>query len=123
MAAFPELQMVTPAFHGRMITLLICEDEHRQSSIFDRAKTNKFAEDLARHGCISFGMKCGMAFCPLAVNVFKKVGVTGCLSLAWKVGKAIMGARLNEDPAKRNHISAIEKVTSAVHLCQGKITQ
>lgn len=115
--AFPELQMDTFTIYGVRPTPGAIADPHGHIALFDAIPNGMTLERFARAVTIQMGGASGYAFPPMSGAEAKRTAVGGTLSLARRVGAAVVAARATHaDP-----IAAILTVTGGQRLFSGKI--
>ncbi|RFU65150.1 DUF917 domain-containing protein [Peribacillus glennii] len=121
--AFPELQMETFHIYGIKGSPMVIHNELGDHCILN-TKDNLSLERFARAITVKMGATSHLAEYPMTGKQVKEVAITGTLSLAIRIGKAIREARMH----KENPIEAIIDVTTnsiygpAMVLFQGKVT-
>jgi len=95
--AFPEIQMVTFNVYGVSCTPLAVTDEHLNSLVVDTG-TAKRAEDLVRVCSVDMGCSVMLSSYPMTGKQVKETAVTGTMTLALEIGRAIAEGRRQGDP-------------------------
>ncbi|WP_078429250.1 DUF917 domain-containing protein [Alkalihalobacterium alkalinitrilicum] len=121
--AFPELQMETFHIYGISGSPMVLHNEQGDHCILN-TKDNLSLERFARAITVKMGATSHLAEYPMSGQQVKEVAITGTVSLAIRIGRAIREARIRkEDP-----IEAIIGVTAnsiygpGMVLFQGKVT-
>src|ERR671938_304392 len=91
--AFPELQMTTFFVYGVRPTPTAVADEKGNVVIVDAAVDATAVERIARLVCIYMGGTAGMALGLMSGADMKRTSVLGTLSLARRLGQAVLTAR------------------------------
>src|SRR5690349_1599454 len=91
--AFPELQMDTWSIYGVRPTPAALCDPYGQVAIFDRIDDAAVLERYARAVTIQMGGSAGYAFPPMTGEEAIRTGVPRTLSLAARLGEAVLTAR------------------------------
>ena len=115
--AFPELQMDTFMINGVSPSPFALADVHGHAVIFVRIRDPYWAERLARATTIAMGGSAGLAMPLLQGRQVKAFGIPGTLSLARRLGQAVLAARA----AHRSPVAAILQEVPGVHLLDGKV--
>ncbi|GAB6876937.1 DUF917 domain-containing protein [Thermaerobacter litoralis] len=115
--AFPELQMDTFMINGVSPSPFALADVHGHAVIFDRIRDPYWAERLARATTIAMGGSAGLAMPLVEGRQVKAFGIPGTLSLARRLGQAVLAARA----AHTSPVEAILKEVPGVHLLDGKV--
>jgi hypothetical protein len=116
--AFPELQMETFCIGGVSPTPAALANYHGQAIVFDHIDDAAALERYARAVAIQMGGRAGYAFPAMSGNELKATAIPGTLSLAIRVGEAVLDARA----AHRSPIDAICATSGGQVLFAGKIT-
>jgi DUF917 family protein len=114
--AFPELQMETFAIYGVPPTPAALADPHGQITLF---QTNDAAtlERYARAVTIQMGGAAGFAFPPMSGIDLKRTVVPRTLTLADRIGGAVLAARRRKD----DPVEAVLAVTGGQRLFSAKV--
>jgi DUF917 family protein len=115
--AFPELQMVTYHLFGNSATPMVAADE-KGNTLLLKTINNNWTERLARNATIEMGGSIMIAIYPMKGKALKKAGIRGIVSFSAEIGKAIREARYQQ----KNPAEALMKVTGALPLFKGKVT-
>jgi DUF917 family protein len=116
--AFPELQMVTFCIGGVSPTPAALANYHGQAIVFDHIDDAVALERYARAVAIQMGGRAGYAFPAMSGRELKATAIPGTLSLAIRVGAAVLDARL----AHRSPVDAICETSGGRVLFAGKVT-
>ncbi|HEV8228497.1 MAG TPA: DUF917 domain-containing protein [Candidatus Limnocylindria bacterium] len=115
--AFPELQMTTFHIYGAAATPAAIADEKGNVTVWTEPIDARELERLARARCIEMGGTAGMADPVLTGAALKRTAIPRTLSLARRVGAAVLGAReRKEDP-----VAALLRIADGRLLLRGKI--
>src|SRR5581483_5101397 len=115
--AFPELQMDTWSIYGVCPTPAALCDPYGQIALFDKIADAAVLERYARALTIQMGGAAGYAFPPMTGEEATRTGVPRTLSLAARLGAAVLTARTrNDDP-----VAAALAATGGMRLFRGKI--
>ncbi|ABI78706.1 conserved hypothetical protein [Hyphomonas neptunium ATCC 15444] len=90
--AFPEIQMVVMNFEGIRATPFVIVDEHLNSVIVETGSARR-AEEFVRSVAINMGLSCIVAGYPMTGAEAKRATVTGTLTEALEIGRAIEAGR------------------------------
>lgn len=116
--AFPELQMDTFAIAGLPLTPMSLCDVHGNISILDQADSMYRVEAYARNLTIEMGGSAALAMPMLNGRDMKRTLIKDTLSLAKKMGEAVLKARAsNSEPS-----DAVAALGNGKVLFRGKIT-
>ncbi|MBL8134442.1 MAG: DUF917 domain-containing protein [Anaerolineae bacterium] len=116
--AFPELQMDTFAIGGVSLSPFALVDSHGNVVIMDHVDSPQRAESYARALTIEMGGSAALMMPVVTGRVMKQHLIRGTLSLAEKMGHAILAARAGgHDPAE-----TVAALGSGRVLFRGKIT-
>lgn len=92
--AFPELQMCTTAIYGLPLVPAALADEKGNVVVVEAVKSAASVENLLRPLCTAMGCSAGYASCPLPAGELRgRALVAHSLSLAWRLGKAVVEAQ------------------------------
>lgn len=116
--AFPELQMKTFIMAGISPTPAAFANYHDHTVVFDGVADGKTLERYARAVAIQMGGRAGYAFPPMSGAQVKAAAIPGTLSLAIRVGTAVMEARAEH----RDPVTAMCEVTGGGRLFGGKVS-
>jgi len=116
--AFPELQMKTFIINGVTPTPGALCDHFGQTSVFDHITDGKTFERYMRAVTIQMGGSAGYCFPIMTGTQVRDFAVPGTLSLAIRLGDAILSARASHT----NPVQAALGVTGGDLLFTGKIT-
>ncbi|MDI3269238.1 MAG: DUF917 domain-containing protein [Bacillota bacterium] len=115
--AFPELQMDTFMIGGVKPYPFALHDAHGQTVVFDQVLDPFSAERLARAVTTAMGASAALALPWLTGEELRRTAISGTLSLALHMGRAIRHARREGvDP-----IDALLRVSGGKRLFHGKI--
>lgn len=114
--AFPELPMVTFGIGGVPATPMVVCDEKGNKIVLETVD-NAWSETLARNLTVAMGLASMLAIYPMNGDELKRFAVRGTISLARKIGEAILESR----HAEKNPVDAILDVTRGYRLFEGKI--
>src|SRR5581483_11122389 len=115
--AFPELQMDTWSIYGVCPTPAALCDPYGQIALFDKIADAAVLERYARAVTIQMGGAAGYAFPPMTGAEATRTGVPGTLSLAARIGRAVLAAR----DGKSDPVAAVLDATGGLRLFRGKI--
>ncbi|CAL5220079.1 g2030 [Coccomyxa viridis] len=115
--AFPELQMMTSAIYGHELAPAVLADEKGNVVRVDHAASPQWLESLFRPVCTAMGCAAGLSTKPLTGAELRRVAIPGTLSLAWRLGQAVLHAR----QANTNAVAAVMRASQGVLLFSGKI--
>lgn len=120
--AFPEIQMVVMNFEGIRATPFVIVDEHLNSVIVETGSARR-AEEFVRSIAINMGLSCIVAGYPMTGAEAKRATVTGTLTEALEIGRAIEAGRKAGDAAGAlvRRLSESEIYGHAQVLFDGKI--
>jgi DUF917 family protein len=116
--AFPELQMKTFIMAGISPTPAVFANYHGHTVVFDRIDDGRTLERYARAVAIQMGGRAGYAFPPMTGLRVKDAAIPNTLSLAIRVGSAVLDARAHH----ANPVDAICVVTGGRRLFSGKVS-
>lgn len=85
--------MMTSSIYGLATTPATLADERGNSVIVSNTSSPQWLETLLRPVCTAMGCSAGFSSRPLTGRQVKEVGVGGSLSLAWRIGRAVMQVR------------------------------
>ena len=115
--AFPELQMCTFAIAGLPITPIALQDVRGNSLLIRQVASAHWAEQIARAATVAMGGSAAMALFCLQAPHYRSTAITGTVSLAVRLGKAVRQAREHhQDP-----VAAILALLPAQQLFVGKV--
>jgi DUF917 family protein len=115
--AFPELDMVSYYFDGVAPSPIVMVDcQHRKVIIRDVADS-KMLERMARAMCVQLGGSAMVADCPITVRRLRETCIPNTLTLAHRIGDAVLGAQHHGDDPVRT----ICEVTDGRVLFGGKV--
>ncbi len=115
--AFPELQMTTFHIYGAAATPAAIADEKGDVTVWSEPLDAKELERVARARCVEMGGTAGMADPVLTGAQVKRTAIPRTLSLARRVGAAVLEARERKD----DPVDAMLAVTGGRLLLRGKI--
>lgn len=115
--AFPELQMTTFHIYGVPATPASIADETGAVQIWDEPMAAAQLERVARHRCVEMGGSAGMAGPVLSGADLRRTAITGSLSLARRIGAAVLEARAR----KTDPVAAMLSVAGGRVLHTGKL--
>ncbi len=116
--AFPEFQMKTFFVYGVPCCPMAIADEKGNSVVIRETISPVWAERLARSLTVQMGCVACYAVAPMSAEQVRRTAVPHTLSLARKLGDAVMEARA----AGRNPLDAILDVCPGRLLFGGKVT-
>jgi DUF917 family protein len=116
--AFPELQMDTFSIYGVPAAPGAIADPRGHVAIFDGFADATVLERYARSVTIGMGGSAGYAFPVMSGAELKRTVVGGTITLAIKVGEAVLSAR----GGHRDPVDAVLGVTGGRRLFAGKIS-
>ncbi|EIE25109.1 DUF917-domain-containing protein [Coccomyxa subellipsoidea C-169] len=116
--AFPEVQMMTSAIYGHSLTPAALADEKGNVVVVQHCASPQWLERLLRPVCTAMGCAAGLSTAPLTGRELRRVAVKGTVSLAWRLGRAVIGAR----DAKADAVRAAAAEGGGNVLFTGKIT-
>lgn len=114
--AFPELPMVSFSIGGVSSSPMVICDEKGNKMILEAA-TNAWSEILARTATVAMGLNSMLGIYPMDGKTLKRLAVRGTMSLAQRIGEAII-------QAGRSRLSAVDgilEITKGYRLFEGKI--
>ncbi len=114
--AFPELQMTSFYINGVSPSPTAAANEKGHVTIVD-AEEALMAEALVRNAAMAYGGITWIAGYPMTGKQLKQAAIPGSISVAWKLGRAVLEAR-------RKHANPIQKVveiTGGQAAFEGKI--
>ena len=115
--AFPELQMDTFSIYGVAPTPGTLADPRGHEVIFDKIADPVTLERYARAVTIEMGGAAGYAFPPMTAAEVRRTAISGTVSLAVEIGRAVRRARA----ALENPVDAALAVAGGQRLFHGKI--
>ncbi|XP_071082483.1 uncharacterized protein [Haliotis cracherodii] len=115
--AFPELQMFCPYIYGVSAHPAALVDDRGTRAVMLQTPSPKHLENHFRDTVIGMGCSAGVSFNPLPKPVLMDMTVLYSVSHVWKVGDAVLKARIE----KTSPIEAILKAETSVHIITGKI--
>lgn len=116
--AFPETQMITYYFDGVAPSPVVMVDSQHRTFILERVEETRQLERIARSICVQLGGTVMVANAPLTMARLRQTCVPGTLTLAHRVGDAVIAAQeRGDDP-----IEAVCDVTGGRVLFTGKVT-
>ncbi len=121
--AFPELQMVTFGVYGNSATPLALAGEQGDSIVID-ARSNRFAEHLARSNVVALGAIAQISLYPMSGKAVRETCVPRTITLALEIGQTIHRARrAKTDPfaALTDYFAKTEPARCARVIFDGKI--
>lgn len=116
--AFPELQMDTFSIYGVAAAPGAIADPRGHVAIFDGFTDATVLERYARSVTIGMGGSAGYAFPVMSGAELKRTVVGGTITLAIKVGEAVLNAR----GSHRDPVDAVLGITGGRRLFAGKIS-
>jgi DUF917 family protein len=114
--AFPELQMDTFAIGGLDLSPLALGDCQGNVAILHRVRDPEQAERYARNLTIEMGGSAALAMPTMTGRELKALLIRDTLSLAERLGRAILNARTGGDP-----VAAVAEAGGGTVLFRGKI--
>jgi uncharacterized protein len=115
--AFPELQMKTFIMSGISPTPAAFANYHGHAMVVEGVDDGKTLERYARALAIQMGGRAGYAFPPMTGAQVRAAAIPGTLSLAIRVGEAVLTARSEH----RTPINAICEASGGRPLFRGKV--
>lgn len=116
--AFPEIAMISYYFDGRAPSPIVMVDSLHRKIIIENVIDSRELERTARGMCVQLGGSCTVTTAPITMKRLRETCIPGTISLAHRVGSAVLGAH----DAGRNPIDAVCEVTGGVVLFSGKVT-
>ncbi|KAJ6028442.1 hypothetical protein N7540_004018 [Penicillium herquei] len=123
--AYPTFWQVTPNVYGAangdaLVPATIASGDGTFITM-TKSRTDKLVDKALRAACVEMGCRAGKAGPPKAARVVREQAITGTLSLAWWIGRAVALEKNINDKAQRI-IDEVGGSESAAILGQGKIT-
>jgi uncharacterized protein len=116
--AFPEWSMISFYFDGVAPSPVVMTDSLDRKIIIERVDTPQELERIGRAICVQLGGRAMVADRPISVRRLREVAISGTLTLAHRIGDAVLEAqRHGADP-----VAAVCAVAGGVVLFGGKIT-
>ena len=121
--AFPEIQMVTYNVYGVSATPAVVVDEHLES-VTVHTHAAKRAEDLVRVAAIQMGLSVMVSCYPLTGKQVKDYGVSGTISIALGIGRALKQGKANGNPVQaiQDYLRTTRYYNHSYVLFDGKVT-
>jgi len=116
--AFPELQMETFTMEGIPPTPAALGNYHGHTVIFDHIDDAQTLERYARAVTIQMGGRAGYAFPAMGGADVRRTAIPGTLSLAIRVGEAVLAARVEH----RDPVETICAASGGRRLFAGKVS-
>lgn len=116
--AFPETQMISYYFDGIAPSPVVMVDSQHRTFILEHVEETRLLERIARSLCVQLGGSAMVANAPLTMARLRETCVPGTLTLAHRVGDAVITAQQRGD----DPIDAVCKVTGGQVLFIGKVT-
>jgi DUF917 family protein len=91
--AFPEVQMTTFAIYGESSPLTALADDKGNVVVLKELVDAFWQERFARHVTVQMGAAAGAAGAPLPMSFVRKTAIPGTVTLALKIGRAVIDAR------------------------------
>lgn len=122
--AYPTFWQVTPNVYGKangdaLVPATIASGDGTLITM-TRSRTDRLVDKALRAACVEMGCRAGKAGPPKSARVVKEQAITGTLSLAWWIGRAVALERNINDKAQRI-IDEVGGSESAAILGHGKI--
>jgi len=119
--AYPNVWQLLPAVYDVPHSMVPCAiaDGVNNSVILPSSSSQAMVETILRNICTELGSLVGLSMAPLPVHICKKFSVSGTVSQAWRIGRAIALKRQEND--LENISAAIIKLQGGKHLFTGKI--
>ncbi|KAI9014045.1 DUF917-domain-containing protein [Hyaloraphidium curvatum] len=117
--AFPQLDMWSPFVYGIPCVPTSLADENGNVVTMSSVRTFKDLERFMRVACIEMGSTAALATAPMTGKDVRRTCVLNSVSLAWRVGRAVVGARA----AKADVAAAVLSVCPGKLLFSGKIVE
>ena len=115
--AFPEGSMITFYFDGAAASPVVMTDPLERKIVIERAGTTRDLERVARAICVQLGGRAMVADAPIPVRRLRQVAIPDTLTLAHRIGDAVLAARhAGDDP-----IAAVCSAAGGQVLFAGKI--
>ena len=120
--AFPELQMTTFNVYGVPLSPFALADEHLESVVID-AKDANSAEHIARAVATQMGLAVMISCYPMKGRDAQRAAVSGTISLALGIGRAISDGRNSGDPVQSllGYLRTTEYYRHCREIFDGKI--
>ncbi|KAJ5634381.1 hypothetical protein N7528_002223 [Penicillium herquei] len=123
--AYPTFWQVTPNVYGApngdaLVPATIASGDGTFITM-TKSRTDKLVDKALRAACVEMGCRAGKAGPPKPARIVREQAITGTLSLAWWIGRAVALEKNINDKAQRI-IDEVGGSESAVILGQGKIT-
>ncbi|HEU5088308.1 MAG TPA: DUF917 domain-containing protein, partial [Roseiflexaceae bacterium] len=116
--AFPEWSMISYYFDGVAPSPVLMTDSQDRKIILEQVATPQELERIGRAVCVQLGGRAMVADRPIPVRRLRKIAIPGTLSLAHRIGDAVLAAqRQGADP-----IRAVCDVAGGGVLFGGKIS-
>lgn len=121
--AFPEIQMVTFNVYGVPCTPVSVVDDHLNSLVIETGSAKR-AEDLVRVSSIEMGCSVIMSSYSMTGRQVKDYAVTGTLTLALEIGRAIEQGRREGEPveALAHYLGTTPYYNQCRVIFDGKVT-
>jgi len=116
--AFPEWSMISFYFDGVAPSPIIMTDPLDRKIVLENAGHPRQLERIARAMCVQMGGSAHIGDRPIPVKRLREVAIPNTLTLAYKIGDAVMGAHEKGS----SPIEAICGVSGGTVLFSGKIT-
>ena len=115
--AFPETQMTSFFVGGQETAPAALTDVHGNVLVVTDARSPEMLERLMRPATIAMGCSALMSTAPISGAFLKSHGIRHSISLAWRLGDAVLSARL----AKTDPVDAICTAGRGGRLLRGKV--
>lgn len=116
--AFPETQMITYYFDGAAPSPIVMIDSAHRKVIIENIADTTMLERVSRAVCVQLGGTAMVADRPLTMRRLRETCVPNTITLAHRVGDAVLAARARGD----DPIAAMCAVTRGRVLFVGKVT-
>ncbi|KAJ5727380.1 hypothetical protein N7493_005200 [Penicillium malachiteum] len=123
--AYPTFSQVTPNVYGApsgdaLVPATIASGDGTFITM-TKSRTDKLVDRALRAACVEMGCRVGKAGPPKSARIVREQAITGTISLAWWIGRAVALEKNINDKAQRI-IDEVGGSESAAILGQGKIT-
>ncbi|KAJ5287362.1 hypothetical protein N7478_003048 [Penicillium angulare] len=123
--AYPTIWQVTPNVYGTssgdaLVPVTIASGDGTFITM-TKSRTDKLVDKALRASCVEMGCRAGNAGPPKTAKVVREQAITGTVSLAWWIGRAVALEKNIDDKAQRI-VDEVGGSESAAILGQGKIT-
>ncbi|KAJ5093820.1 hypothetical protein N7456_009681 [Penicillium angulare] len=123
--AYPTIWQVTPNVYGTssgdaLVPVTIASGDGTFITM-TKSRTDKLVDKALRASCVEMGCRAGNAGPPKTAKAVREQAITGTVSLAWWIGRAVALEKNIDDKAQRI-VDEVGGSESAAILGQGKIT-